>query len=130
MLTLAPIRTLERVVDHFAPTHRYGGAMRPAAPWFGKGAALKGLCNPANPACLLPLLDRRIDEETLLGCGKGDNREHRQRQHDRHRAAQAGLDLAALVARARQRGKAPPLPVSAALATTSPTSTPTRATGC
>ena len=311
MLTLAPIRTPERVVDHFAPVHRDGGAARPAATWFGKGAALEDLRDPVELACLLPLLDGRIDETTLLGRGKGDNREHRpglelmfstsksislvalaggdewlvaahdiavktalswleaaaactrlraggkpqrhptrcffavivrhelsraaephlhsrtllinatlagpgpwcsldsmllfpaakragiryqrslaeralacgydvcwydndifelaviprrlgeqslsratatgkqrkratrqaeaaqpprsldrQRQHDRHRAAQAGLDLAALVARARQRGKAPPLPVSAALATTSPTSTPTRATGC
>ena len=72
MLTLAPIRTLERVVDHFAPTHRYGGAMRPAAPWFGKGAALKGLCNPANPACLLPLLDviAEVAEEFSRGFGQ------------------------------------------------------------
>ena len=130
MLTLAPIRTLERVVDHFAPAHRYGGAARPAATWFGKGAALKGLCNPANPACLLPLLDRRIDEETLLGCGKGDNREHRQRQHDRHRATQAGPDLAAVVARARQRGKASPRPVSATTDDASASATSIRAAEC
>ena len=70
MLTLAPIRTPERVVEHFAPAHRYGGALRPAATWFGKGAALKGLRDPVDPACLLPLLDGRIDEETLLGRGK------------------------------------------------------------
>ena len=75
MLTLAPIRTPERVVDHFAPVHRDGGAARPAATWFGKGAALKGLRNPADPACLLPLLAGRIDETTLLGRGKAPPRQ-------------------------------------------------------
>ena len=219
MLTLAPIRTPERVIDHFAPVHRDGGATRPAATWLGKGAALEGLRNPVDPACLLPLLDGRIDETTLLGRAKGDNREHRpglaltfsapknvglvalacgydvcwydndtfelaviprrlalllssraktverrlgeqglsrptasirqcecatrqaeaaqpprlldrQRQQDRHRAAQAGLDLAALVARARQRGKALPLPVSAATDDTSATPATMHATGC
>ena len=130
MLTLAPIRTPERVVDHFAPVHRYGGAARPAATWFGTCAAVKGLRNPVDPACLLPLLDRRIDEETLLGRGKGDNREHRQRQHDRHRATQAGPDLAAVVARARQRGKASPRPVSATTDDASASATSIRAAEC
>ena len=77
MLTLAPIHTPERVLDHFSPVHRYGGTARPSATWFGTGAAVKGLRNPVDPACLLPLLDGRIDEETLLGSGKGDNRKHR-----------------------------------------------------
>ena len=77
MLTLAPVRTPERVVDHFAPAHRYGGAARPAATWFGKGAALKGLRDPVDPACLLPLLAGQLDERTLLGRSKGDNRTHR-----------------------------------------------------
>lgn len=77
MLTLAAIRTPERVLDHFAPAHRYGGAARPEATWFGKGAALKSLRDPADLTCLLPLLDGRIDEVTLLGSGKGDNRKHR-----------------------------------------------------
>lgn len=77
MLTLAAIRMPERVVDHFSAVHRYGGAMRPAATWFGKGATVKGLCDPVDPACLLPLLDGWIDKKTLLGRGKGDNREHR-----------------------------------------------------
>ena len=130
MLTLAVIRTPERVVDHFSAVHRYGDAMRPAATWFGQGAAVKGQCYPIDPACLLPLLDRRIDEETLLGRGKGDNREHRQRQHDRHRATQAGLDLAALVARARQRGKASPRPVSATTDDASASATSIRAAEC
>ena len=70
MLTLASIRTPERVIDHFAAVHRDGSATRPAATRFGKGAALEGLRNPVDPACLLPLLDGRIDEETLLGRGK------------------------------------------------------------
>ena len=219
MLTLAPIRTPEHVVDHFAPVHRDGGATRPAATWLGKGAALEGLRNPVDPACLLPLLDGRIDETTLLGRAKGDNREHRpglaltfsapknvglvalacgydvcwydndifalaviprrlallfssrakaverrlgeqglsratanakqreratrqaeaaqrprsleqQRQHDRQRAIQAGLDLAAVVARARQRGKGPPLPVSATADDPSASATSIRAAGC
>ena len=220
MLTLAPIRTPERVIDHFAPVHRDGGATRPAATWLGKGAALEGLRNPVDPACLLPLLDGRIDETTLLGRAKGDNREHRpglaltfsapknvglvalacgydvcwydndifalaviprrlallfssraraverrldmqglsratakgkprehatrqaeaaqrprspdqQRQQDRHRDAEAGIDLATLVGCARQRGKAPipvtPPPASAAI---DKSPAPVRATGC
>ena len=77
MLTLAAIRTPERVVDHFAAVHRYGGATRPTATWFGKGAALEGLRDPVELACLLPLLDGQLDEETLLGRGKGDDRAHR-----------------------------------------------------
>jgi conjugative relaxase-like TrwC/TraI family protein len=77
MLTLAVIRTPERVVDHFSTVHRYGGAMRPAATWFGKGAAIKGLRDPVDPACLLPLLDGRIDEKTLLGRIRAGAREHR-----------------------------------------------------
>ncbi|MGE3738215.1 MAG: MobF family relaxase [Geminicoccaceae bacterium] len=77
MLTLAVIRTPERVVDHFSAVHRYGGAMRPAVTWFGKGAALTGLRNPVDPACLLPLLDGRIDEMTLLGRIRAGAREHR-----------------------------------------------------
>ena len=74
MLTLAPIRTPERVVDHFAPVHRDGGAARPAATWLGKGAALEDLRDPVELACLLPLLDGRIDETTLLGRGKAPTR--------------------------------------------------------
>ena len=50
---------------------------RPAATWFGKGAALKGLRDPVDPACLLPLLAGQLDERTLLGRSKGDNRTHR-----------------------------------------------------
>ena len=74
MLTLASIRTPERVIDHFAAVHRDGSATRPAATRFGKGAALEGLRNPVDPACLLPLLDGRIDETTLLGRGKAPPR--------------------------------------------------------
>ena len=74
MLTLAVIRTPERVVDHFSAVHRYGDAMRPAATWFGQGAAVKGQCYPIDPACLLPLLAGRIDETTLLGRGKAPPR--------------------------------------------------------
>lgn len=77
MLTLASIHTPEHVIDHFAPVHRYGGTARPAATWFGTGAAVKGLRNPVDPACLLPLLAGQIDATTLLGSGKGDNRKRR-----------------------------------------------------
>jgi len=92
MLTLAPIRTPERVADHFAPAHRHGGAARPAT-WFGKGAALEGLRDPVDPTGLLPL-------------------------------------LAALVARARQCGKAPAAAILAAITAASTASPRTRATGC
>ena len=74
MLTLLPIHTPEHVIDHFAPVHRHGDAMRPAATWFGTCAAVKGLRNPVDPACLLPLLAGRIDETTLLGRGKAPPR--------------------------------------------------------
>ena len=77
MLTLASIRTPERVIDHFAAVHRDGSATRPAATRFGKGAALEGLRNPVDPACLLPLLDGRIDETTLLGRVHAGAHEHR-----------------------------------------------------
>ena len=70
MLTLAPIRTPERVVGHLTAVHRYRGA------------------------------------------------------------AQAGLDLAALVARARQRGKAPSPPIPVAIHDASASVASIRATGC
>ena len=50
MLTLAVIRMPERVAEHFAPAHRDGGAARPETTWFGKGAALEGLRDSADPA--------------------------------------------------------------------------------
>ena len=68
MLTLAVIRTPERVLDHFAPAHRDGGAARPAATWFGKGAALEGLRDSADPAGLLPLLAALVARAQQ--CGK------------------------------------------------------------
>jgi conjugative relaxase-like TrwC/TraI family protein len=76
MLTITVIRAPERASDHFATAHRYGGEARPAAAWFGVGAAAKGLIGPVDSVRREELLDGRLDGQTRLGRRRGGERQH------------------------------------------------------
>ncbi|MFZ1429879.1 MAG: MobF family relaxase [Geminicoccaceae bacterium] len=76
MLSIGVVRSSMAAASYFAKDNYYTQHEEGPSHWFGAGAEKLGLTGEVEAGRFKELLEGRIDADTLLGRGKGDNREH------------------------------------------------------
>src|SRR6478609_6494154 len=96
MLSIGAVRSSMAAASYFAKDNYYTQHEEGPSHWFGAGAEKLGLMGEVEAGRFKELLEGRIDADTLLGRGTGEQRQHRH-GWDLTFSAPKSVSLAALV---------------------------------
>ena len=96
MLSIGVVRSSMAAASYFARDNYYTQHEEGPSHWFGAGAEKLGLTGEVEAGRFKELLEGRIDADTLLGRGTGEQRQHRH-GWDLTFSAPKSVSLAALV---------------------------------
>ena len=82
MLSIGVVRSSMAAASYFAKDNYYTQHEEGPSHWFGAGADRLGLDGAVEAGRFKQLLEGRIDADTLLGRGKGEQREHLPQRSD------------------------------------------------